>query len=736
MPATELMQLAREGDLGAFEARCLEYLEQGHVRLADLAAPIEYLGQSQAAERIATLGQMVLENTDPTSDPPAALQIARVALLADPDNAALRQTVIELYRQVHGGRPEFERLLDLSGLPAGRPARNALRVLDFCLSLKAGDALISRLDGSIVELIDIDHESGLYTVRREGRPMTLPAQEIARQFEPIDPDDFRALRQLKPERLAAMVEEDPVALVIGLIHAHGRWIDQETLKAELVPRYIAPGGWSRWWSRARTLLKRCPNIQIEGRAPVILRYSEKKRTLEDETRAALEQATHPTAWLDLAAAYLREKRSHKEPPSRELVDQLCAHALQRSRAARARRPTEALAWALALADLQQQAGVSETAGHDAVAELLRSEHDPADLIGGLDDPRLWERALDALPRVRPEDAAPRTVELIPAAPAALLDRIVEIGLAAGLAAAVQRHVDTALADPVDYPEIVFWLWKGPKPAAGLQMPSDDELLATILLTLSALGRTLNPPPAAMKAFRQRVKAALALRDYEKVRACLARADAARAVTIRQQLARLEGLGDNVPNRLLEILREVHPDLWKAPQRRLAPWEDPQVLWTTRAGLERKMQERDQLVNVTMRENARRIGEAAALGDLSENSEYKFALEERDLLRARLAQMNNDLSLARALEPHNVPTDHVGVGSRVRLRSLEDGRERVVTLLGPFDTDVERGVFNYRAPLAQKLMGLRAGERVKLALEGREVEFEVVEITSGLTGDDS
>lgn len=744
MPATELMQLARQGDLGAFETRCLEYLEQGHVRLADLAEPLAHLGQNQPPERIATLGQMVLENADLAADPQAALQIACVALLADPDNAALRQMVMGLYRQVHGQAPGFENLLEASGLPAGRPARSALRMLDLCLVLKPGDTLISRVDGGIVELTEIDHESGLCTVRRESRPRTLPTPELAREFEPIDPDDFRVLRQLRPARLATMVEEDPVALVIGLIHAHGQWIDQETLKAELVPRYIPADGWAKWWSRTRTLLKRSPNILIEGRAPVILRYCERKRTLEDQTRSAIEQATEPSAWLDHALAYLREKRSQREPPESELLASICEHALGQARAARARRPTEALAWSLALADFQRevpdpgrgQARLNSASADELVAELLRSEHDPADLICGLEDLRLWERALETLPSVRPEDAAARIVELLPTAPAALLDRIVEMGMAAGLAAVVQRHVDTALADPVDYPEVVYWLWKGPKAMAGLSLPSDEELLATILTTLAALGRTLNPAPATMKAFRQRVKAALGLRDYEKVRAALARADPGRAITIRQQLTRLEGLGDNVPTRLREILRELHPDLWKAAPRRLAPWEDPQVLWTTKAGLERKMQERDQLVNVTMRENARRIGEAAALGDLSENSEYKFALEERDLLRARLAQMNNDLSLAQAIEPHVVPTDHVGVGSRVRLKSLADGRETVLVFLGPFDTDVESGVINYRAPLAQRLMGRRVGERVKLAIEGQESEFELVEITSGLTDEDS
>jgi transcription elongation GreA/GreB family factor len=133
----------------------------------------------------------------------------------------------------------------------------------------------------------------------------------------------------------------------------------------------------------------------------------------------------------------------------------------------------------------------------------------------------------------------------------------------------------------------------------------------------------------------------------------------------------------------------------------------------------------------MPENAKRIGEAASHGDLSENSEYKFALEERDFLRARLAQINQDLSLTRQIEPEEVPTDHVGIGSRVRLRKMADGEERVMVLLGPFEADVEQGIFNYRAPACQRVLGSRVGEHVTLTLEGDDHEFEVVAIENAL-----
>jgi transcription elongation GreA/GreB family factor len=731
MPATQLMELARLGDVDAFESGCLEALEQGALRLADLVQPFTLLGAHAKADRVAAIGLTVLENTEATQNTAAALSIARVTLLADPDNAALRQSVAGFYRAIHGETPGFDMVLEQSGLLAGRPPRNALRVLDFCLSLKPGDPLLSRTEETLVEVVNIDHAGGLYSVARGGRPTTLPTVEIARRYEHVDPEDFRVLRELRPERLRELIETNPVALVIGLIRARGEWIDQEALKTELVPRNISDADWPKWWTRARAAMKRDPHIVLEGRNPLIIHYSAKARTLEDETWEAIQRQNQPAEWLDTLAGYLREKRANKEAPNPDFIARCEAHLLGQAQRATARRPTEALSVFLVLAQLERQAGLNGDQHVSRAAALLREAPQPVDLIAALPDAGLLEMAAELLPSARPDDGPALLVQLMPSAPAALLDRIVEVGLAAGLGQAVQSHIDTALADPVDYPELIYWLWKGPHATASLRLPADEDLLSGIMLTLSALGRSLHPREATMKAFRAKVKAALGLKDFAKLKACLVRIDTSRAITLKHQLQRMEGLGDTTPGRMTDLLRERFPDLWKVVEVKLQPWEDPEMLFGTRAGLERKIEERDHLVNVTMRENAKRIGEAAALGDLSENSEYKFALEERDLLRARLAQMNSDLSLAVEIDPHRVPTDHVGVGSRVVLRRIDGAAERRLTFLGPFDSDVERGILNYRAPVSQKLMGLRTGDRVRLLLDDAEAEYEVAAIENGL-----
>jgi transcription elongation factor GreA len=746
MPPSGFMEVVSGGQLDAFEARCLERLESGDLQLAELVAPFEHLDAAGQAERVAALAQIVLENTDAQSDPAAALALARIALTADPRNAELRQLTVAAYRAAYAGTPGLDGLLAAAGLTGARPARNALSAVDLCLTLKEGDALLSRAEDLVVEVVEVDIEHGLCTLRRAGRSTTIPAAELASGYVRLEPDDFRVLRQLRPQRLGELMQSDPVALVIGVVRAHDGLLDADMLKHELVPRQLVAKDWSRWWSKTRALLKRCPHVTVEGRAPVLLRYCAEGRTLEDETWAAFAEHTEPIRWLRTIEAYLGEKRQRKETLDNGLLQRLRAHLVKHVGVVEQLRPTEALAAALVIDRLDQsrdregavdrEDAVSDREAAGPAVSMLRQAGDPAALIGGLQDDALWKLALDALAGARPDDGPACAVRTMDRAPASLLDRIVAAGLAGGLRDPVQQHIDEALAEPVYHPELIYWLWKGPQHSEELNLPPPVELFTEIVDALSALGRTVTTSAQATRDFRQRMRAALGLRDYAQVRACLQRVPPERAVTLRRQLERLDGIGDNARLRMLNMLREAHPKLWETSVRPPEAWEDPEVLWSTPEGLRRKTEERDRLVNVTMRENARRIGEAASHGDLSENSEYRFALEERDLLRARLAQINAELAKARTLELHRVPTEHVGVGSRVTLRNLADGAQRVMTFLGPFDADVDRGVYSYLAPVAQKLMGIRVGGGVTLTMDGRDAQFEVVAVANGLTGGDS
>lgn len=732
MPVSALLELAKGGNYEQFESRCVELLADGQLSFASLIAPFEQFDKAGQGEKLAPLTQTIFENADPKTDPKAALQLARVALIASPKSDALRQTVLSLYRVAYADLAALEAVVEASGISGGRPVRMALKLLDFCLDLKPGDPLISRSDDRVVEVVEIDLPHTLFTLRRESRTTTLPAPEVVRDFDRVSPDDFRVLRQLQPDRLADLLRNDPVAVVIGILHAHGEHIDTDQLKDELVPRFIDEKDWSGWWTKARTAIKKSPHMIMEGRSPVILRFSPQGQTLEQEAWKTLESQKEPADWLATIESYLREKASLGEPQDAAFLERVIDHLAKHVTAVRKRRPEDALQTSLALLRLGEKGLAVPPEAAEAAASLLREARNPTGLLTAIATDALRDRGIEVAEKVC-ENWAEHAVRWLPSAPAHALDRLVNAALDGGKHDAVQAVIDAALDECADHPELIYWMWRGPKIKGDVRLPADLDLFRLILDTFSALGRTVSAEPKQIKEFRARMKAALSIKDYDKARTCLQQCSEAAAIIIRRQLQRLEGAGPTVQARLLDLLRDVHPSLWVVKPKKVDPWADPETVWTTAAGLARRTAERDTLVNVTMRENARRIGEAASLGDLSENSEYKFALEERDLLRARLAAMNDELSRARKIEPSDVPTDSIGIGSRVTLRRLEDGVERVISFLGPFDTDVEKGIYSYQAPVAQKLMGRQVGERVEVSLEGRDVAYEIVALGNAAAG---
>jgi transcription elongation GreA/GreB family factor len=731
MAASELVEHARSGDYAAFEASCMEALERGQLALASAAAAYREFEIAGKADQLADLTLMIFENADLTADLKAAITLASVALCAAPRNEALRRATVDLYRRAYGDYIGFDVVLEASGLAGARPPRMAVKMLDLCLTLERGHTLISRSDDRVVEVAAIDRENGLFTLQSAGRTTTRPAVEVAREYDRVAQDDFRVLRALRPEQLSEQIEKDPVAIVIGLIHAHGGMIDADLLKHELVPRHIESKAWSAWWTRARSALKRNPHVIIEGRSPVILSYSAQGQSLEAETWEAFESKAEAGDWVAVVERYLREKGKRNESPDEGLLHRFHDHFIQTIASEQRVRPADALACALAVQRLAEKGLPSTDETRSIAGKLLRGRAAPHELLFEVRDESLRELGFATLRAARPDDWTRFYVASLPHVPANVLDKLATALIEAGSAEPVQAFVETGLSDIADYPELVYWLWKGPKSAKALNLPDDVTLFRMILDALSTLGRSVSAEAEVVKQFRIRVRAALALRNYSRVRRCAEQVSEAAAIIVKRQLQRLEGVGPAAQSKMLDLLRDAHPVLWVVKRKHVDPWADPDTLWATGEGISRRVAERDEIVNVKMRENAKRIGEAASHGDLSENSEYKFALEERDLLRARLAKINEELSQTRKLEVHDVPDDHVGIGSRVTLRRADDGSERVMNIFGPFETDVDRGVYSYRAPLSQQLMGRRVGDAVRVTLDGQDVELEIVACVNAL-----
>jgi transcription elongation factor GreA len=149
---------------------------------------------------------------------------------------------------------------------------------------------------------------------------------------------------------------------------------------------------------------------------------------------------------------------------------------------------------------------------------------------------------------------------------------------------------------------------------------------------------------------------------------------------------------------------------------------------TKNGLENLRQELTHLQRVARPENIRAIEEARSHGDLSENAEYHAAKEKQSFIVGRINELKSVIARAEIIEMEDGPVDRVVFGRRVLLYNLKTDEETAYQLLGPYESDPEKGVISVTSPLGQALIGKEAGDEVKANTPGGVREFEIVEIS--------
>ena len=121
--------------------------------------------------------------------------------------------------------------------------------------------------------------------------------------------------------------------------------------------------------------------------------------------------------------------------------------------------------------------------------------------------------------------------------------------------------------------------------------------------------------------------------------------------------------------------------------------------------------------------AERIKAARELGDLKENAEYHIAKEDQAHLETKILRLNQRLRAARVVDEDIAP-GVVGFGSSVAVIDEASGRAMDLMLVGPTEADLKNGRLSFESPVAQALLGARAGDTVTVATPGGDRRYRV------------
>lgn len=586
--------------------------------------------------------------------------------------ATLRPQIEEALRKSVGEHKSFARAFQIANFadPHSNPVERAEKI-ETWLNYDEGECffMAGRGAGCITEL---NPDLGICRLDFEKeKRVSVPLGAAAKFLVPLPEGHVLREKFRDPEKLKAQAKQSPAEFFGRILQSFGRPMLMSEVR-DAVIGIVPEEKWASWWTAAR----KNPQVVTSGTgAKATYAFAGSEGDAATAIRRDFERADLKTK-LDLA-------RKHSAR-SKELADAFST-ALA-AEAAKIARTDAATAWQI-LTTLESLPGAYTSPIEPA---SLLSGPMASRTVAGITDKSLREKALAVVRANHPDWPKVYAEEFFLDDEPRILTSIITDLENAGQTEIRDRLIDETLRYPRRHPRAFYWYVK---------RLADDESLAdkaTYPILFQILDALTNDEFSGVRARLREMfdKGGLAVRivmnqnNEEQARKLVETLDRYGAVE--------------------EYRREIvkHAALMKYPQLR-EPAAEP--VYATADSLEKKRAELHHLKNVEIPANSKALQAAREMGDLRENFEYKAARQRAEYLSARVGELAGEISRVRVLDPNQLDASVVRVGTKLELSNGDARRE--VTILGPWESDPEHGVYSNQSDVAKKLMGHSAGDVV-------------------------
>lgn len=151
---------------------------------------------------------------------------------------------------------------------------------------------------------------------------------------------------------------------------------------------------------------------------------------------------------------------------------------------------------------------------------------------------------------------------------------------------------------------------------------------------------------------------------------------------------------------------------------------------------KKMQEEiDYLIKEVTPQLREELQRARALGDLSENDEYRTLKRELNRTYSRIRYLQNMINNAVVIKVES-EEDKIGLFDTVKLYDEESGEEQTVKIVTTLRSDPLSGLISKESPFGRALLGKKVGDRVKVEVNDKYSYYVVVKEIEKGTDDES
>jgi transcription elongation factor GreB len=149
-------------------------------------------------------------------------------------------------------------------------------------------------------------------------------------------------------------------------------------------------------------------------------------------------------------------------------------------------------------------------------------------------------------------------------------------------------------------------------------------------------------------------------------------------------------------------------------------------YITPSGAKKLRAELDQLWTVERPRVTQEVADAAAQGDRSENAEYIYGKRRLREIDRRVRFLSKRLDAVVIVNEPPSDRSRVFFGAWVTLED-DDGEQVTYRIVGPDESDIERGWISMDAPVARALLGKRDGDDVTVRRPKGEITYTITGI---------
>lgn len=634
------------------------------------------------------------------------IQVTNSALLAD---IAL-EAALERYNSY--GKDKVNEWIRFVGLSQRQNFQGALSSLELLTHIKQGHFVYHSGGWGVGEIMEVSPIRQQATIEFEkvlGQKY-ITFTNAFNVLEPMDENHFLVRRFAFADQLESEAIEDPVKVIKDLLNDLGPKSAGE-IKEALYEAVIPADQWNRWWQNARAKLKKDPFIEAPASLRDAFRLRSSAITTEEHLKKAKAHQSDPVTTLRSVYNMMRDLTEGEEGEVIKLSLLKSMQELLEKELTEAQKLEAALLL---------EAAFNTTASVSSSEIIEKSDkNELVEMIGALDIIALKKRACIAVKNSRSDWPDLFLTLLVSTQQGMLRDYLLKELNQGETRKILEDKLLEVLESPTQYPELVVWYFQKVVAKKGSDLPFSDKegqcrFFEAFLILFSYLEQELNA-----KELIKRMYLLLSGNRYAVVREVIEGTSIEFIKEFLLLVAKCQTLTDHDLKILRSLSEVIHPSLARKKLRKESHL-DGHILWATEKGLHKIQEQAQHIATIEMVLTAREIEAARELGDLRENSEYKFALEKRSRQQTELKRISDQIKRSRVITELDVSREEVDIGSIVDLED-QNGKLYTYTILGPLEADPDKGILSFQSKLAQTMLGLREGETFSFRTE----EYKIV-----------